>query len=213
MSDLAATPASVPPERRGAALDVSQLPSFGFSYRSLMWWGTLGVMAIEGTVFALVIMSYFYLRTNAADEWPLGVPPPGLVWGTLNVVILLASGIPNHLAKKSAERYDLAATRLWLVVCVAFAVAFVVVRFLEFTQLHCRWDSNAYGSLVWGLLGLHTLHLVTDLYDTGVLTVMFFTGPLESKRFVDVSENGVYWYFVVLTWLPIYAVIYWAPRL
>jgi len=136
MSDLAAPAAPVPPQRRGAALDVSELPSFGFSHHSLMWWGTLGVMAIEGTVFAMVIMSYFYLRTNAADDWPLGVPVPGLFWGTLNVVLLLASGIPNHLAKKSAERYDLGGTRRWLVVCVAFAVAFVVVRFLEFTQLH-----------------------------------------------------------------------------
>jgi len=212
MSDLAARAAPVPPQGRGAALDVSQLPSFGFSHRSLMWWGTLGVMAIEGTVFAMVIMSYFYLRTNAADDWPLGVPVPGLFWGTLNVVLLLVSGIPNHLAKKSAERYDRGATRRWLLVCVAFALAFVVVRFLEFTQLHCRWDSNAYGSVVWGLLGLHTLHLLTDLYDTGVLTALFFTGPFEAKRFVDVSENGVYWYFVVLSWLPIYAVIYWAPR-
>jgi len=213
MSDLASTPASVPPQRRGTALDVSELPSFGFSHRSLMWWGTLGVMAIEGTVFAMVIMSYFYLRTNAADVWPLGVPPPDITWGTVNVILLLVSGIPNHLAKKSAERYDFASTRLWLVVCAAFAVAFVAVRMLEFTQLHCRWDSNAYGSVVWGLLGLHTLHLVTDLYDTGVLAAMFFTGPFEGKRFVDVSENAVYWYFVVLTWLPIYAVIYWAPRL
>jgi heme/copper-type cytochrome/quinol oxidase subunit 3 len=37
-------------------------------------------------------------------------------------------------------------------------------------------------------------------------------GPLEGKRFVDVSENALYWYFVVLSWLPIYAVIYWAAR-
>jgi cytochrome c oxidase subunit I+III len=213
MNDLAARPASVPPRRRGMALDVSQLPSFGFSHRSLMWWGTLGVIAIEGTVFAMVIMSYFYLRTNAADDWPLGVPVPGLFWGTLNVAVLVASAVPNHLAKKSAERYDLAGTRRWLLVCVAFAVAFVAIRFLEFTQLHCRWDSNAYGSVVWGLLGLHTLHLVTDLYDTIVLTAIMFSGPLESKRFVDVSENSAYWYFVLLAWLPIYAVIYWAPRL
>ena len=40
-----------------------------------------------------------------------------------------------------------------------------------------------------------------------------FVGPIEEKRFVDVEENAVYWYFVVLAWLPIYGVIYWAPRL
>ena len=38
-------------------------------------------------------------------------------------------------------------------------------------------------------------------------------GPVEELRFVDESENAVYWYFVLLAWLPIYGVIYWAPRL
>jgi cytochrome c oxidase subunit 3 len=46
-----------------------------------------------------------------------------------------------------------------------------------------------------------------------VLTVLMFAGPVEEHRFVDVEENAVYWYFVVLAWLPIYGVIYWAPRL
>ena len=75
-----------------------------------------------------------------------------------------------------------------------------------------RWDHDAYGSIVWMLLGLHTFHLITDTWDTAVLDTLFFTGPLEGKRFVDVSENALYWYFVVLSWLPIYAVIYLAPR-
>ena len=33
----------------------------------------------------------------------------------------------------------------------------------------------------------------------------------ERPRFVDVSENALYWYFVVWSWLPIYAVVYGAP--
>jgi heme/copper-type cytochrome/quinol oxidase subunit 3 len=63
------------------------------------------------------------------------------------------------------------------------------------------------------LLGLHTTHLLTDTADTLVLAVLMFTGPLEGRRFVDVSENAVYWYFVVLSWLPIAAIIYLGPRL
>ena len=86
------------------------------------------------------------------------------------------------------------------------------MRVLRVPALNVRWDTDAYGSVVWMLLGLHTTHLVTDTCDTIVLDVLFFTGPLEGKRFVDVSENAFYWYFVVLSWLPIYAVIYWAPR-
>ncbi len=63
------------------------------------------------------------------------------------------------------------------------------------------------------LLGLHTVHLATDLYDSAVLAAVFFSGRIEGKRHVDVSDNGMYWYFVVYSWLPIYAVIYWTPRL
>jgi cytochrome c oxidase subunit 3 len=42
--------------------------------------------------------------------------------------------------------------------------------------------------------------------------VLMFTGPIEGKRYVDVSENGVYWYFVVVSWLPVYAILYLAAR-
>ena len=37
--------------RVGDALDVRELPSFGFGHRSVMWWGTQGLMAIESTAF------------------------------------------------------------------------------------------------------------------------------------------------------------------
>jgi cytochrome c oxidase subunit III len=198
-------------ESRPRALDVSGLPTVVFSYRSLMWWGTLGVMVIEGTVFALALMAYFYLRSHQGT-WPITALPPDLRWGTLNTAIMVASFWPAHMAKRAAEKLDLRGTQLWLVVSVVFGLLFTWVRFLEFTTLNVRWDSNAYGSVVWLLLGLHTTHILTDLLDTIVLTVLFFTGPLDGKRFVDVSENSFYWYFVVAAWLPIYLVIYWGAR-
>ena len=36
---------------------------------------------------------------------------------------------------------------------------------------------------------------------------------LSLPKFVDVSENALYWYFVVFTWLPIYAIVYFGPRI
>jgi cytochrome c oxidase subunit 3 len=194
-----------------ASLDVCHLPSFGFGSMSLMWWGTLGLMAIEGMVFALAVIVYFYLRSHA-QRWPFSTPAPALLWGTLNTVILIASLVPNQLAKRAAQRLDRRGVQLWISVCLAMAFAFLVVRWFEFEVLNCRWDTDAYGSIVWTLLGLHTFHLITDTWDTTVLDVLFFTGPLEGRRYVDVSENALYWYFVVLSWVPIYAVIYWAPR-
>ncbi|SAL60544.1 cytochrome c oxidase subunit 3 [Caballeronia humi] len=192
-------------------LDVRDLPTYGYGHRSLMWWSTMGLMLIEGTVFAIGVMTYFYLR-GVASQWPMAARPPELLWGTLNTIVLIVSLVPNQLAKRAAEREDIVRTRWWLVVCLLLALVFLVVRAYEFAALHVSWYTNAYGSVVWLLLGLHTTHLITDTVDTAVLAVLLFTGPMEGKRFVDVSENAVYWYFVVLSWLPIYAVIYGAPR-
>lgn len=194
-------------------LDVSALAPGAFGYRSLMWWGTMGMCLIEGMAFALAIGAYFYLRTRTTHWPPPGVAPPDLLWGTVNTLLLLASAIPNELAKKAGERIDLRGVRLWLVVCLAFGLGFNAIRVLEFMHLNIRWDHDAYGSVMWLLMGLHTTHIATDVLDTGVLTVLMFTGPIEERRFVDVAENSLYWYFVVGTWLPIYAVVYWAPRL
>ena len=195
------------------ALDVGGLPPGAFGSRSLMWWGTMGITLIEGTVFALAIASYFYFRTRMPTWPPAGIAPPDQRWGTVNTAVLLISMIPNALAKRAGERVDLRGVRIWMVVCLVFGVAFNVIRIYEFRHLNVMWDHDAYGSIVWVLLGLHTTHIITDFLDTAVLAVLMFVGPIEEKRFVDVEENAAYWYFVVLAWLPIYGVIYWAPRL
>jgi cytochrome c oxidase subunit I+III len=192
-------------------LDVSHLPSYKFGHHSLMWWGTFGMIAIEGTVFAMAIAAYFYLWSQAGT-WPMS-EPPDLLWGTLNVALLLASIWPNHWTKRAGEDGDERKIRIGLLVCLGFGLALLAIRAVEFRHLNVGWDTNAYGSIVWVLLSLHTVHLATDVYDTGVLAAVFRRPPVEGKRHVDVSENGLYWYFVVYTWLPIYAVLYWAPRL
>jgi cytochrome c oxidase subunit 3 len=193
------------------ALDVGTLPAYAFGHRSVLWWGTMCMIAIEAMAFALAISAYLYLK-GRMPHWPDGVPNPGLLWGTVNLLIMIVSGIPNELTKRAAERFDRGAVKLWLTISVAFALAFTIVRFLEFSTLNVRWDTNAYGSVTWFLLGLHTVHVVTDLLDSAVLDVMMFTGPVDEQRFVDVSENAFYYYFVILTWLPIYGVLYLAPR-
>ncbi|KAF1047440.1 cytochrome c oxidase subunit 3 [Xylophilus sp.] len=196
----------------GGTVDVRDLPTYGFGTRSLMWWGTVGLMLIEGTVFAIALLMYFYLR-GIAPAWPLGAPLPALRWGVANTLLLLASLWPNWRAQRAAQREDRAAARRWLAVCVLMALGFLVLRALEFRTLGVSWHANAYGSLVWLLLGLHTTHLITDTIDTLVLTVLLYSGPFEGKRMVDVAENALYWYFVVGSWLPVWAVIYLAPRL
>jgi cytochrome c oxidase subunit III len=200
------------PEQQRPALDLSELPTYGFGPAMTMFWGTLGFIVIESTGFALAIGVYLYLAVSN-DQWPASAAPPELLWSTLLTLALLVSMWPNQMAKKNAREENLPKVRLYLVLMSLLGVAPLVLRAFEFTTLNVAWDQNAYGSIVWVILGLHTLHLATDLADTLVLTALMFTRHAHTKRFSDVEDNATYWDFVVLSWLPIYALLYGFPRL
>lgn len=194
-------------------IDLSKLPKHGMGSASLTWWGTLAFMLIEGTGFALAIATYLYLMSIAAT-WPIDAPPPDLLPGTIVTAILVASVVPNWLVSRWAEKRDLRLVRIGMIVMSLLGFAPLVARIFEFPALNVNWDSNAYGSILWILLGLHTTHILTDLADTLVLAALMFTRHGSNKRrFGDVQDNAMYWNFVVVTWLPIYVCIYWVPRL
>jgi heme/copper-type cytochrome/quinol oxidase subunit 3 len=196
---------------RDRTVNAAALPAEAFGHAGLVWWGTIGFMVIEGSMFVMTIVVYFYLRLKV-EAWPPGQADPNLTWATINLLVVFASCVPNALTKRAGERFDLRGVRLWLGVLVLFGLASVVLRGLEYTTLNCRWDDNAYGSIVWLLLSLHTIHVLTDVADSSVLLALMWLGPTPKRRFVDVSENSLYWYFIVAWWIPIYLVIYFGPR-
>src|SRR5205085_10066778 len=156
---------------------------------------------------------YLYLM-SAAATWPINSPWPDLLPGTVVTLMLIASVVPNYLVSKWAEQQDLRKVRIGMVMMSLAGIAPLIVRGFEFPALNVNWDSNAYGSSVWILLGLHTTHIITDVVDTLVLAALMFTGHADNpRRFGDVQDNAMYWNFVVVTWLPIYGCIYWIPRL
>jgi cytochrome c oxidase subunit III len=193
--------------------DVSSLPNHGMGSASLTWWGTLAFILIEGTGFALAVATYLYLQ-SVAPVWPLTTQPPYLIAGSLITGVLVASVLPNIFLSRWAERQNLRLVRVGLLLMFVLGVVPLVIRVFEFAALNVKWDTNAYGSVVWLLLGLHTSHLITDLADTLVLTALMFTRHADNKRrYGDVQDNAMYWNFVVLAWIPIYGCIYWIPRL
>ncbi len=195
------------------AADLSNLQEHGFDSRVVTWWGTLAFMALEGMGFALAGASFLYLA-YVGGEYPLSSPPPNHWPGTIVTIILLVSLVPNHILKHYAVKCEKKPVRIGLVVMSLFGIVPLIVRIWEFPALNIYWDTNAYGSILWLLLGLHTTHLLTDVGDTLVLTALMFTSHgYSGKRFGDVDDNVFYWDYVVLTWIPIYLLIYWAPRL
>ncbi|MBY5349783.1 heme-copper oxidase subunit III [Rhizobium leguminosarum] len=193
-------------------LDVSRLPLHGMGIASPTWWATGAFMLIEGSGFGLAIAVYFYLM-SLAPQWPIDAPPPDLLAGTCLTGLLLISVIPNMMVSRWAKQKKLRRVQLGLVVMSLLGIAPLALRVFEFPALHISWDDNAYGSIVWTLLGLHTTHILTDLIDTLVLTCLMFSRHGDNaRRYGDVQDNALYWNFVVITWLPLYLCIYWVPR-
>jgi cytochrome c oxidase subunit 3 len=197
--------------RRMTVLDVSHLETHGFGSRGLSWWGVNVYIAIESTMLALCIASYFYLESQA-PEWPLGKRSPGLVLPTINTLVMLASVVPMVWTERAARCMDRRRVLQGLAVCLAFGVVFSALRAVELARLPLRWDSNVYWSLVWTTVGLHTGHLVAEVVETFVIAAALLRAEVEAKLYVDVEDNALYWYFIVAIWVPVYLVMFVSPR-
>ena len=84
--------------RERPVLDASQLPTVVFGPRATLWWGVVGLMVIEGTMFGVMAAAYYYLRGEALMWPPAGVVHPGVGLTTLSLAVLLASMAPASSA-------------------------------------------------------------------------------------------------------------------
>jgi heme/copper-type cytochrome/quinol oxidase subunit 3 len=201
-------------------IDVSELPHHGFDTYDPVWWGNNGLLAIETSMFAILIATYFYLRQNFA-LWPPPIasmsaplrPLPELTYGTANTILLLLSCIPMILTDRAARRGDKATAKIGLTICVICGLAAMVLRGFEFPAMQFFWDSNAYGSIVWFMLGMHLMHLMILTSETILMLIWLSTREFDMKHRVDIVTVGVYWYWVVAIWLILYPIIYFTPRL
>ena len=193
--------------RRGA-LDVGHLPATAFGTRAPLWWGVFFMVAIEGTMFVLVALSYFYLRQNETMWPPTPAGRAATLYSGLGALSLLVSVVPMWLCSRAAFRGDLQRIRLWLLIGTLLGFAFLACRVLEIRALPFRWDSHAYGSLVWLVIGLHTFHGIASVGENVLLFVFLFIGPVEEKHHVDLDVNSLYWYFVVAVWTAFYPLLY-----
>ncbi|MGF7147329.1 heme/copper-type cytochrome/quinol oxidase subunit 3 [Sphingomonas zeicaulis] len=193
--------------------DVRDLPASATGPTNLVWWGNFGFMLIEGMAFLLAAGCYLYLMARTETWPPSGDAPPGLFWSGAFTLALLLSMFPNLLLLRAARNKQARRVRWLAALMMAYGVALIVLRAFEFAHLGIDWQKDAYGSVTWMLLVLHSTHLVTELGETGVQTAWLFTHEIGDDQFADMEDDANYWTFVAIAWLPLYALIYWAPRL
>jgi heme/copper-type cytochrome/quinol oxidase subunit 3 len=193
-------------------LDAGRLPAFSMGPRSPLFWGAMGVIFIEGTMFALCIAAYFYARLGV-DVWPPpGTQFPHLLLPTIETVLLVLSVWPAYVGTKAAEQNDLTKTRSNMIYNAVLAIAAIVLRGYEWSTFNFNWKTDIHGSLVWSMLVLHTFDLGADVLLTLALIAISFTSRYNDSHRKGVDFDSMTWYFLVGIWIPLYLTIYVAPH-
>jgi len=193
--------------------DLASLPHSTRGAAHLIWWGNLGFMLIEGTAFLLAIGAYLFLSSRSPHWPPVGDPLPNLLWSGVFTVALLASEIPNLWVKHRTAAHEAGKVRIGVLAMTVIGLVLLALRGVEIAYLAPSWHRDAYGSVLWMLMILHTSHVLTEWGETFVQAIWLYTHRIGDDQFSDVEDNCNYWTFVVLAWIPIYAVLYWLPRL
>jgi len=194
-----------------ATIDVSHLKLYAYGSKDPLWWGIAGLIAIEATAFVLLVATYFYIR-GSFEVWPPIAPSSrSMALGGGAVVALVPSALTMSRVSHWARKEALRPMRLWLLATCALAWLSMAMRASETASIGFRWDSNAYGSVFWMMLGIHTLVLLIGTGELTVLAALTVFGAVERRHAADIDVTGLYWGFVALSWPVFFAVLYLEP--
>jgi len=192
-------------------LDVSELPHSRMDSRALIWWGNLSMMTIEGTVFALAFAVFIYLRMNSLDWPPATVPKPDMLLPLIVLFFFNDTATTEIYTDISAKKENLTGVRIGMATFIAMGLSFITIRFFILAQLGYKWSDHAFGSIVWVVFGMHLFHCITASGENLLVLIYISVKPATKKRLLDVRCAAVYWYFVILTWLPFFVLIFVQP--
>jgi len=165
----------------------------------LGWWGMAMLVATEGTLFAVLIASYFYLRFTAVEWPPSGIPRPGLAIPIVLTAVLVATSLLVRAALSAQARGRL--ERAWPLLAVALLVqaAYLAIALTRFADSLDRYafEENAYTSIYYTLLGgLYAHVFVGLLLDLWLLAKL--TRGVTNYRLIALESIVLYWAFVAV---------------
>jgi heme/copper-type cytochrome/quinol oxidase subunit 3 len=103
--------------RMRVVANVAGLPTTTFGHRSMMWWGTLAFIIIEGSTLFICGVSYVYLRKNFPTWPPERVFRPALTAAAVQAGLMLISNVPMAMVDRASRRLNLATVRSLMLIC------------------------------------------------------------------------------------------------
>lgn len=180
--------------------------------RSSAWYGTLFLIATEAALFVYLLFSYFFLASQAPAAWPPS-GAPDITRAGLNTLVLLASSATAWWGQRGIERGSNPRLIVGLALTIVLGALFAGVQMWEWAHKPFSASTNAYGSLYYTITGLHIAHVVVGLVMLGFVIIWAARGRFSAKRHLHVLICVLYWHFVDVVWIALFATIFLSPRL
>jgi cytochrome c oxidase subunit III len=221
----AAQAGTVPEGLEGVAADYSaDKQAFPVPWGKAMMW----IFLLSDTfIFTCFLTSYMNVRMSTTVAWPKpsevfaltvgGEHIPLLLIAIMTMVLITSSGT-MAMAVNFGYRRNRAYTTALMLITAAFGAIFVAMQAFEWTKLiveeGVRPWSNPMGAAQFGssffmITGFHGLHVSAGVIYLTVVALRVWRGFYDRKGTYETVEiAGLYWHFVDLVWVFIFAFFY-----
>jgi cytochrome c oxidase subunit 3/cytochrome o ubiquinol oxidase subunit 3 len=181
----------------------------GISNTKLAMWLFLGS---ECLLFGGLITTYLLYKH------PLSGPTPKEVYDipftSVSSFVLLMSSLTMVLAVSAIERGDHHRLRVWLGATALLGSTFIAGQVYEFTVFYHEglgFTTSRFSSAFYTLTGFHGVHVTVGIIMLLSLLLLSLRGRIPEHRAETVEVVGLYWHFVDVVWILIFAVVYLVP--
>ncbi len=190
--------------------------------KAMMW-----IFLVSDTfIFSCFLVGYMTVRITTTEPWPLatevfalsifGSDPIPLVLIAIMTFILITSSGTMALAVNYGYRKDKKKTVLLMLATAALGASFVCMQAFEWTKLISEgvrpwgnpWGAPQFGSVFFMVTGFHGLHVSAGVIYLLIIARKVSKGHYDKKGFEIVEITGLYWHFVDLVWVFIFAFFY-----
>jgi cytochrome o ubiquinol oxidase subunit III len=161
-------------------------------------------------IFACLFATYAVLGRNYAGG-KSGAELFELPVVALNTAFLLISSITYGFAMLSAQKRQLKATQMWLVVTGIFGLCFLGLEVTEFANLIAEGygpQRSGFLTAFFSLVGTHGLHVTFGVVWLVTLVVQLGKHGITPENYRRLSCLSMFWHFLDVVWIGVFTFVY-----